>query len=325
MRDGPSENKLKIIISISLAGGIGILPFSIYRFLQQDWLLSIVDFIISSCMLMLALYVYRSKKINFATHVMLIITLLGLIFIISTKGIDQAYWIYPALAYSYFLLEHKVASLYASFGIVVITPVLYQHATPVTFASIMITLVMTLMFTYIFAAEGYKKQQLLLDLVVKDPLTGAGNRRALSNKIENLIAIFKRAGNKATILLLDIDHFKRINDLYGHRVGDNFLVELTKVLKSRIRVTDSLYRYGGEEFVIVTENTKLDAGLILAEELRATIEKEKLIPETYATLSIGVAELQTDESESIWFNRADDALYKAKKSGRNLVCISGTL
>ncbi len=323
MRYKPTDNKLKIIIGISMAGGFGILPFGIYRFLQQDWLMGTLDLVASVGMMILGLYVYLSKKIDFAVHIMLIVTLIVLVFTMYNKGIEQAYWIYPALASSYFLLKHKSAALFSCFGIALIMPVLYQQASPLTFAAIMTTLVITLAFSYIFAAEGNSHQKLLLELVVKDPLTGAGNRRALADKLDTLIASFKRTGSKATILLLDIDHFKKINDLYGHSAGDNFLVELTNTLKSRIRVTDNLYRYGGEEFIIVAENTQLDAGLILAEELRVTIEKAKLIPETYATLSIGIAELQTDESEDHWINRADDALFKAKKSGRNLVCISG--
>ncbi len=317
----PNKNKLKIIIGISLVAGLTILPFSIFRFLEQDLIMGTFDLILSLGFVLFAVNIYRTNNIDFAISSLLALTLIVLLLIMYNKGIQMAYWIYPTLASSYFLLKHKTAALYSCFVILLVIPFLYLESSLLTFSTILTTLVITLTFSYFFAAEEHQQQEMLLGLAIKDPLTGASNRRALSEKLNNLIALFQRTGNNVAILLLDIDHFKQINDTYGHNVGDNFLVQLTKILKSKIRLTDTLYRYGGEEFVIVTENTGREEGQILAEKLRGIIEQEKLIPETTATISIGVAELQANENETNWIKRADDALFRAKKSGRNLVCI----
>ncbi len=317
----PSKNKLKIMIGISLAAGMIILPFSIFRFLQQDLIMGMFDLILSLGLILFAVNINRTKDIDFAASLLLTLTLIVLLLIMYNKGVQMAYWIYPTLASSYFLLKYKTAALYSCFVILLLIPFLYLESSLLTFSTILATLIITLAFSYFFAAEEHYQHEMLLGLAVKDPLTGACNRRALSEKLNNLIALFQRTGNNVTILLLDIDHFKRINDTYGHNVGDNFLVQLTKTLKSRIRLTDTLYRYGGEEFIIVTENTCREAGQTLAEKLRGIIEQDKLIPETTATISIGVAELQANENESNWIKRADEALFRAKKSGRNLVCI----
>jgi len=185
-----------------------------------------------------------------------------------------------------------------------------------------VSLTITLIFAYVFATQMEYQQVLLIDQATKDPLTGAGNRRALAEKVEQLIASFQRTGNKVTLLLLDLDDFKKINDTFGHNIGDNFLIQLTKLLKSRVRVSDSLFRFGGEEFIIVAENTDLAAAMVLADELRNTIEKTKIIPETAVTVSIGIAELNMEESNDQWIKRADNALFKAKELGKNQVYIA---
>jgi len=318
-----NTNKVNILIGISMAGGIGILPFCLYRLANQDWITGIFDLIASLGMMTLALYVYRTKRINVAIYVLAIITLIVLVFTMYNKGIQQAYWIFPALASTYFILKPKFAALYSIITIVLISPVLYQQATMLTFSAIIITLVITLAFAFIFATEVNAQRDMLLEQATKDPLTGAGNRRALAEKLNQQIASMQRTSSKSTALLLDMDHFKKINDKFGHHAGDRFLVKLTKALRSRIRVTDSLFRFGGEEFIVIAENTDLEAGRVLAEELRSTIENGNLIPEAVTTVSIGVAELQADENDESWIKRADDALFKAKESGRNQVYISG--
>ncbi len=314
--------KLKILIGVSLAGGLGILPFAIYRYSIQDWLIGTMDLIAGVGMLILAVYVYRAKQIIIATHVMLSITLIILTFTIYNKGAQQAYWIYPALISFYYLHKPKTAILYTCITAALLLPVLYQQMTTPGFFTLITTILMTLLLAYIFASEVESQQKLLLEQATKDPLTGAGNRRALAVTLDQQVASFRRNGNKTTVLLLDMDHFKKINDKYGHNAGDRFLIHLTKTLNSRIRITDSLFRFGGEEFIVVAKNIDLEAGRILAEELRSTIEKGNLIPETNTTVSIGVAELQADETSDNLIKRADDALFQAKELGRNRVIVS---
>jgi diguanylate cyclase (GGDEF)-like protein len=155
-----------------------------------------------------------------------------------------------------------------------------------------------------------------------DPLTSAGNRRALNQKLDSVRAILRRNNAPGSLLILDVDHFKRINDAYGHIAGDQVLVDIADLVRSATRATESLYRYGGEEFVVVAELTGLEAATKLAENLREKIERRVLSAGIKLTVSIGVAELQRGEERETWLGRADAVLFQAKGQGRNRVVVS---
>ncbi len=121
---------------------------------------------------------------------------------------------------------------------------------------------------------------------------------------------------------MDLDNFKLVNDLHGHATGDQILKRITEIVNLRIRVTDSLYRIGGEEFVILLEEQDLDAATHLAEQLRTLVEANELAPDQSVTVSVGVAELGKDETSDEWLKRADSAMYAAKGAGRNQTSIA---
>ena len=156
----------------------------------------------------------------------------------------------------------------------------------------------------------------------KDPLTGAGNRRALEHKLFDAVNVYQRTRSPVSMLLMDLDHFKKVNDRHGHAAGDEILCSITEIINLRIRVTDSLYRIGGEEFVVVLEGQDLHRAAHLAEQLRTLIEANELVPDHSATISVGVAELKENETGNDWLHRADKALYRAKRSGRNALSIA---
>jgi diguanylate cyclase (GGDEF)-like protein len=130
---------------------------------------------------------------------------------------------------------------------------------------------------------------------------------------------FARNQTPASLLILDLDFFKRVNDKFGHNIGDIVLANLGALLAKRVRKTDRVFRFGGEEFVVLTRNTRLSDGQIIAEQLRAQIEMELKDPEGALTASFGCAQLHANETADEWFERADKALYQAKERGRNRV------
>ena len=152
-----------------------------------------------------------------------------------------------------------------------------------------------------------------------DPLTGTGNRRAQNEKLDAANALFRRAEVPANILILDIDHFKKINDRHGHITGDDVLLEMADLIRANTRPTETLYRYGGEEFIIIAEHTALSGAAQLAEKLRRLIEQNTFSADIRLTVSFGVAELHRSEGRQGWLSRADDALFQAKNEGRNRV------
>ena len=162
-------------------------------------------------------------------------------------------------------------------------------------------------------------------LATTDPLTRLLNRRALLERLSREVDRAKRYESMLTLLLLDIDHFKRINDERGHLVGDGVLRQIGALVEASVRTVDIAARYGGEEFVLILPETSQDGGIIFAERLRESIERYPFDASgeepLHLTASIGVATFPSPRVESTedLFARADEALYRAKSSGRNQV------
>lgn len=169
--------------------------------------------------------------------------------------------------------------------------------------------------------------QALLEKMRKDALTGAYTKGALLEKAPEAIKQAQQAGQALTMIVFDIDHFKKINDTYGHPGGDFVLKELAQIVFNNvIRQEDFFARFGGEEFVILLFQADLKVGFEVAERLRATVQKhvfkyqDKVIP---VTVSLGVGQLgPADTGWDVFFNRVDQALYQSKQSGRNRVTLS---
>ncbi len=151
-----------------------------------------------------------------------------------------------------------------------------------------------------------------------DPLTSLLNRRAMENAVIPLVNLNSRYDQKMCFLLTDIDHFKKVNDTYGHGIGDEVLIAITKVLDSCLRSSDLLSRHGGEEFLIALPQTNLENGTLLAERIRTSIENTRTGKHKVGvTTSIGCIEIHKDEDFDAAISRADKMLYQAKMNGRN--------
>ena len=167
-----------------------------------------------------------------------------------------------------------------------------------------------------------RAEQLEHELLV-DPLTGIYNRRAYDFRIEEELKRFHRYGNIFALVILDVDHFKHINDQYGHHVGDLCLKELINRIKPLLREADFFARFGGEEFIVLLPETRIDGAGGVAEKLRGLIEKTDFLHKgepVKVTISLGVTEVrQEDAAHEVLFERVDRALYQAKETGRNRV------
>lgn len=165
----------------------------------------------------------------------------------------------------------------------------------------------------------------LYELSIIDNLTNAYNRRYFFEASENLIAIATREQSKASLIMLDIDHFKRINDTHGHQAGDLVLVNIAKLIKGTLRDSDIFARIGGEEFSIFLNNTSLEGARVVAEKIRSVVENEVFDYDStplQVTVSIGISELDKHNTTADeLYKESDKKLYIAKEGGRNRVSL----
>lgn len=155
-----------------------------------------------------------------------------------------------------------------------------------------------------------------------DTLTGAFNRQGIEESIRIGLWEWRSQKKPLSLVLIDIDHFKNINDKYGHAIGDHVLSTLSNIVKQHIRINDLFARWGGEEFVLVCRDTKIEQASLIAEKIRELIANYAFNDNVQVTASFGVATLNANETLEQLFNNADKALYEAKHQGRNKVVVA---
>lgn len=177
----------------------------------------------------------------------------------------------------------------------------------------------------IFPLRNALKYHEVLHASLHDPLTGVRNRSSMSELLERDIQSSRRTGAPLSVLMVDIDHFKMINDSYGHAGGDAALIAVAQLMKDQLRNVDAVFRYGGEEFLLVLPNTDMPYLLQVAERLRKAVENLAVVHDgkrIKMSVSFGGAVAKPDEQQQELLERADAALYLAKEQGRNRVCIA---
>jgi diguanylate cyclase (GGDEF)-like protein len=315
-----TESYLPLLLSA--AGALGVLPFAVIRYLNHDWLAAIIDTLIIAGFLALGSYVFVTRRVRIASIAVAMLCVAGVLATVYLIGPQQIYWTFPALVAVFYLLRPSEAIACALVIIVGVLPRILPVASSEATTTVLATIIVTSAFAFAFSMITSRQREQLLLLATRDPLTGAGNRRGLDAKLTEVVNAHRRMQVPACLVMLDLDHFKQINDAHGHAVGDRILRSITDIINLRIRVTDSLYRIGGEEFIVVLEGADLQHAAHLAEQLRTLVEANELVSDPAVTISLGVAELKPGESPNDWLHRVDEALYRAKHAGRNSTSVS---
>jgi len=162
-------------------------------------------------------------------------------------------------------------------------------------------------------------EQTFRNLAITDKLTGLYNRYYFEKRVADEIFLSDKYGEPISMLMLDLDHFKNVNDMYGHQMGDDVLQKTAAIIKGATRKSDYVFRVGGEEFVVLMPNTNVDSADVVAEKIRKSLEKNIHPVAGKITASLGVAERNKEEHMQDWYRRVDRALYCAKEGGRNCV------
>jgi diguanylate cyclase (GGDEF)-like protein len=234
-------------------------------------------------------------------------------------------WVTVLPPISFFLLGRRpgawicgVVFLYV--GIYFYLQMPHQPALPVSMGSLLNIVEVMIAQWFLFMlyersrAEAYTELERLSET---DKLTGLFNRSRLDILLMQEFCTHSSQGQPLTLIIADIDHFKRINDEYGHLTGDAILKDIATVLRNSMRTTDYCGRWGGEEFLFICTNTPENAAEAIVSKLQAALAQAKLAQDIQVTMSFGIATLAQDISAEHQLRRADDALYQAKRQGRN--------
>jgi diguanylate cyclase (GGDEF)-like protein len=320
----PQKRSVKELVLLLLSGTLAtaITPFVYIRLRDAQWTMAFFELGIVCIMSLLFLLVYVSRRTRTAGVIMALAFIAAGLMTALLLGVNQVYWAYPALVVSFFMLDTRQASILSGGFVCCFLAILWDDVRAIDLATICLTLITTILLAYAFALTARRQHTALRRMANADPLTGAGNRRAQNQKLDSVNAIFRRTARPASALILDVDYFKKVNDTHGHVIGDQILVDIADLVRRHTRATETLYRYGGEEFVVIAEQTGLQAAANLAEKLREMVDRKNFSSGVRLTVSIGVAEVHPGEGRQGWLNRADTALFEAKTTGRNRVVLA---
>ena len=309
----------RVWLLISLIAFLCILPFTFIRWYYGDVEIAFLDGVISIILLFIFTYTYRTRKIEFAKNLIAVLLSMAALMSILLKGQSQIFWVHPTIIAIFYLIPIKFASVINILLLTIMALIVFPLTNLVDFITIIATTTLTICLSFLMFHSYNKKQHELTLLATLDPLTNTGNRRSLNTKLSKVIASQNREQTPSCLILIDLDGFKAINDEHGHTTGDEALITVCNLINEHTRVLDSLYRYGGDEFIILPLNMTLNSAKNLAEKIRCIVEKHDFIHDIKLTLSIGVSEFSLHDTPETWIKRTDQSLYKAKKNGRNRV------
>jgi len=305
---------------VALTVMIFISPFIINHLISGRYLLALAAFSLASLAAILAFLTKRSSRWSMVmVRCFVPCFILYLALVIWTQGIIGAVWCFPAAVVTYLMLPEKQAWFANAVLLLVTTIVAFTHMEFALAIRLVMSLTFVNVFTTILIRVITKQQQRLHLQAVTDSLTGLSDRILLAATLEHAGEYARTNECDMTLVALDIDHFKRINDNYGHDMGDEVLVALAKMLKDNMRRSDTVFRLGGEEFLVVLYESDLQQSICVAEKLRQAVKDLPLKQQVSITSSFGVATFKDGEDWRAWIKRADENLYQAKAAGRDCV------
>lgn len=318
-----SDFQLTIISLFAACTVFGVLPFAVYRFLNGQFVVGILDSSIVLAISAAAFHAWRTGDTRRPGLLLVAVNTLGTVAVASILGTAGLFWMYTTLLANFFLVSRRIAAGFTAFGLLVLVGFTGSFEATAHKVSFVVTASLVSLFAYIFAARAETQRLQLELLATRDALTGIGNRRAMEQEMQIAVETCKRSQAIFGLVMLDLDYFKRVNDSHGHDAGDRVLVALADLIRKVTRKVDRLFRFGGEEFVLLLPGTNLEGLQCAAEHLRGRIAAELHGPTGSVTSSLGAAVLRPDEDWSSWLARTDAALYRAKAAGRNRVVVDG--
>lgn len=314
-----TDFRLSIITLLGISAIVGISPFAVMRFVQGNMLAGVVDLSIMLSISAGMIYAWITGDTARTGLAMALVSSAGAVAVGAVVGEPGLFWLFPCLVTSFFLTESRYAIFINLAAVLALMIHGVAFSSTIQMLSFSATAVVVSCCAYVFAFRNENQRERLEHLATIDPLTGVKNRRSMDEELAMAAASAARTGISYALVLLDIDHFKKINDEHGHSVGDHVLTELVALIEQNIRKADQLFRFGGEEFVLLMSGVDETGLRAVMHNLQHILHRFLKHPGGQVTASFGVALLKTGESPDDWLARADDALYQAKASGRDQI------
>lgn len=308
----------RLLVIIAALCLIGYIPFTYVSALNGEHSIVFANTGFSVFLLLFISFSLITKKraplfLIFLTLLFLLISSTLPILHIGQQGL---FWFFPITLSVSFLFPPKIALLFGTLEL------LFSS----TFAAIEVENSMSVRFIYaatftfvfcnLISFRLHRNQEHLISISITDAMTGLLNRHALRKQLQRSWSIWKEKGIPSVVAIIDLDNLKEVNDSHGHDAGDRNIIEFSYLAKAMIRKNDTIFRIGGDEFLIILEGTNHTGSLRVLDKLkRRTFESQKII----TTISIGAASITGNESIDDWIKKADQSLYKAKERGRNSV------
>ncbi|MDX1633979.1 MAG: GGDEF domain-containing protein [Marinobacter sp.] len=316
--------RLSIITLMGVCAILGITPFAIFRFIDGNVMAGLVDTLILLGICTAMVYAWVTGDTRRSGFVLALVACGGGVAVASVLGNTGLFWLYPPFITSFFLTSPRVAMIINGGALMVLVSFGIAFQSAEHMLSFITTALVVSACAYIFALRNESQRHRLEQLATLDPLTGVKNRRAMEQELKAAVATRERNGLSFALALVDLDHFKRVNDVHGHGIGDEVLINCAEIIRCNTRQSDQLFRFGGEEFVLLLPGVEdADMRVVMA-NLHKALRRELRCPGGPVTASYGLALLKPGETADQWLARADEALYEAKESGRDRICVAGS-
>lgn len=310
-----------VVLLFSALTVVFIVPFALMRASGGAWAHAALDLVVTGIAAGIGWFVWRTGRTEHASLALVAIFASTLVAITWVFGTNTLFWAYPVTTATFFLLRLRTALLVNAGTLLAITPQALSLGGWPEVAGFIGPLAANNVLALIFAAGMRHSRTNLRLMAERDALTGTGNRHVFEPAMTTALGRHIDQGSPISLIVLDIDHFKEVNDSYGHAAGDRVLVELARRIEHSVRAGDGVFRYGGEELVIIAYGAGNKAAGRLAEKIRQRIRRTPFTGVGYIGVSIGVTAARPGDTPGSWFARADGLLYRAKSEGRNRVCV----
>lgn len=311
------NSQLGIIVLLGLTTALTLAIFAVYRALHGQWAAASIDFAIVLLIGAPVVYAMRTGSTAGPGMLLCITNSLGSAVACYFIGPASLPWVYLVLMTNFFIASARQAVVFNLLLTLVLLLLPHMFVLPVDRASAVVVAALVTLFAYLSALRVSSDHQVLEELASSDALTGLPNRRMMERALEEAM-ILQRIGKRSHgLLIADIDHFKEVNDSYGHAAGDAAIADLGAILKFEMRKHDRVFRFGGEEFVMLLDVDTPEDLRAAGERLRQAVRNGLRGPAGRITVSLGGAMAGKEERWQEWFSLADEALYRAKNNGRD--------